>query len=471
MNAIISGRSDQALIIQGDSLWTFSSESGTSKLARKPGEIPLLFQGDTSLRFLENVEITEIATELHHAVLCDEALHLILIVFDPDLSEEIRLEACEVLESMSWEEEIYPYIFDILYAHPLPERSDIHTAISLCERTEARVLGGWLRRLLKHQSIITAVRIAWEAVPDSLFESSSARIQFQYIAVSEGLFWDLVTDLDTVKSVQSFINGISSIASVSTYPHYREIIEQWTENLNLTGVFHHTEPAEPNSSQPNLTDRDKGYIKAGRDIVSASSIGLPLQSSENENPVAQIWQQFREHGDEKARDQLIQRYAHLVSIMAGRLIGPMPSDVERDDLIGEGMVVLVNAVDQFDPTHGIKFETYAIVHIRSAILEMLRGNNTAPHLVRDPLSEETDLEDATTIQERQRALAVAIDRLPERERVILALYYHEGLTFKEIGKILSISEARVYQIHSQAIMRLRSYLGNDTGFFDYHRVS
>jgi RNA polymerase sigma factor for flagellar operon FliA len=68
-------------------------------------------------------------------------------------------------------------------------------------------------------------------------------------------------------------------------------------------------------------------------------------------------------------------------------------------------------------------------------------------------------------RERIRQLGVAIDRLPERERLVIALYYYEGLTFKEIGKVLTVSESRVYQLHTQAVLRMRGYLGRDMELF------
>jgi RNA polymerase sigma factor for flagellar operon FliA len=67
--------------------------------------------------------------------------------------------------------------------------------------------------------------------------------------------------------------------------------------------------------------------------------------------------------------------------------------------------------------------------------------------------------------ERRRLLILGIDRLPERERLVISLYYHEGLTFKEIGTVLSVSESRVYQLHTQAVLRLRGYLQRDTALF------
>ncbi len=244
-----------------------------------------------------------------------------------------------------------------------------------------------------------------------------------------------------------------------------------------------------------------------------------------------LWQQFKHACCHDSRNMLIQRYAHLVSITAGRLFGPMPSGVERDDLVGAGVVGLVKAVDQFDPDRNIKFETYAITLIRGAILEMLRGDDWVPRLVRDqqkqlrqayskleaqhgrpateneiaeelgitpekldkllssigranllslddirmgseqqrlvdllPTDDPSPLE-SLTFRERHRALVTAVDRLPDRERTVVSLYYHEGLTFKEIGGVLTVSESRAYQLHAQAVTRLRTYLQPEQELF------
>ena len=65
----------------------------------------------------------------------------------------------------------------------------------------------------------------------------------------------------------------------------------------------------------------------------------------------------------------------------------------------------------------------------------------------------------------KQSLGEGIERLPDRERLVIALYYYEGLTFKEIGKILEVSESRVYQLHTQAVLRLRGYLQRDLALF------
>lgn len=248
----------------------------------------------------------------------------------------------------------------------------------------------------------------------------------------------------------------------------------------------------------------------------------------------ELWRRHKSCGDPTARDALIKQYAYLVKITAGRVVTSLPLNVERDDLISAGVVGLIKAVDQFDPSRRVKFETYAIALIRGAILEMLREEDWVPRSVRErvktlertylqleselgrPATEEEiaaalgleideyhslladtgrasliSLDDVITgvdgserihladvindelanpsneveAKEMRRILAQAIDRLPEREKLVISIYYYEGLTFKEIGGVLSVSESRVYQLHTQAVLRLRGYLARDIALF------
>lgn len=243
------------------------------------------------------------------------------------------------------------------------------------------------------------------------------------------------------------------------------------------------------------------------------------------------WADFKIYRDPNSRLELINHYAYLVKITAGRLVTSLPGGVDRDDLISAGVIGLIKSVDQFDPTREVKFETYAIALIRGAILEMLREEDWVPRSIREKLKaldranmalesklgrpptnlelgevlgisvkEVSELmvrmsrtnvyslddilsssdgddsihfvelivdEDANTGgevegKEIRRILACGIDNLPERERLVISLYYHEGLTFKEIGKVMSISESRVYQLHTQAMTRLRTFMRAET---------
>lgn len=242
----------------------------------------------------------------------------------------------------------------------------------------------------------------------------------------------------------------------------------------------------------------------------------------------EMWSRYIGERSREAREALILRYASLVKYVAGRLAIGLPPSVELDDLIGNGIFGLIDAIERFDPNRGFKFETYAIARIRGAILDSLRENDWVPRSVRQKARElehvcadlenrlgrsanDTEIsaamnmslhqfnqmlneiscatvasldelwqvggagEDSVRLldlvrdtsedpgelvenEEINQILAAAIDALPERERLVIALYYYEGLTLREIGATLEVSESRVSQIHTKAIMRLRSKL-------------
>lgn len=262
----------------------------------------------------------------------------------------------------------------------------------------------------------------------------------------------------------------------------------------------------------------------------------PTKDPSKDAQLADMWRRYKARKDPKARDYIINHYAYLVKITAGRVVTSLPPNLERDDLVSAGIMGLIKAVDQFDTGRQVKFETYAIALIRGAILEMLREEDWVPRSVRDnvkalertyyqlevklgrPATEDevaqemgvttddlqkvlvntsranvlslddmligggsgdgerlhlTDVlqdENANVLSDVEASamrdtLAAGIERLPEREKLVIALYYYEGLTFKEIGKVLTVSESRVYQLHTQAVLRLRGYLQRDSVLF------
>jgi len=205
--------------------------------------------------------------------------------------------------------------------------------------------------------------------------------------------------------------------------------------------------------------------------------------------------------------------------------GRLPANVLLDDLIQSGMIGLLEAAKNFDGTKGASFETFAGIRIRGAMLDEIRRGDWVPRSVhrnsrsvmkaiddlhkelgRDPKDHEiaeklsisldeyaqmlndiasgkiigfedlgvsedvihldTDHHDESfshAVSDRfQMALSDAIKTLPEKEALALSLYYDEGLNLKEIGQVLSVSESRVSQIHSQAMVRLKSRLNSWT---------
>jgi len=226
----------------------------------------------------------------------------------------------------------------------------------------------------------------------------------------------------------------------------------------------------------------------------------------------------------QSREALLEKHASLVKRIAYHLIARLPHTVDVDDLIQAGMIGLLDASQQYNASQGASFETYAGIRIRGSMLDEIRRNDWAPRSVHRKAREisevmheieqqegrhATDSEIASgleisveeyhqqlfnssghqvfslnefsdndetqakpisnsssgPVEELQStgfkaALANAISTLPERERLMMSLYYNDELNLKEIGEVLGVSESRVSQIHSQTVIRLRSKLSD-----------
>jgi RNA polymerase sigma factor for flagellar operon FliA len=230
------------------------------------------------------------------------------------------------------------------------------------------------------------------------------------------------------------------------------------------------------------------------------------------------------------RDAAIQQYAPLVKYVVGRLAIGLPAILDYEDIPSYGTIGLIEALDRYDDSKGVKFETYAISRIRGSIIDALRSLDRLPRSVRqkakkleqihvsfslengrEPTDEEvagqmgltmdqynqtlvdcswvtvsldglldrdgnddgsapTELpadpneEDFTHRLEKRQlidALTGAVKQLPEREWLIVSLYYRDEMTMKEIAQILEISESRVCQLHGRALGRLRARLARE----------
>jgi RNA polymerase sigma factor for flagellar operon FliA len=219
----------------------------------------------------------------------------------------------------------------------------------------------------------------------------------------------------------------------------------------------------------------------------------------------------------------ITQYAPLVRKLASILISRLPASVELDDLIQVGIIGLIDAARQFDPSQGVQFETFASQRVRGAMLDELRREDWMPRQTRrhakqieeaisqleqrygrSPLESEIAEQLNLTLSDYQtqlgeckglsllhiedftnddgeaingvanmidhatpdpltnlsdgafkQALVHSIGALPERDQLVMALYYEQDLNLKEIGAVLGVSESRVSQLHTQAIARLR----------------
>jgi RNA polymerase sigma factor for flagellar operon FliA len=221
-------------------------------------------------------------------------------------------------------------------------------------------------------------------------------------------------------------------------------------------------------------------------------------------------------------DERVMQHVPLVKRIAYHLMSRLPDSVQVDDLIQAGMLGLLEAIRNYDATQGASFDTYAGIRIRGSMLDEVRRSDWTPrsvhkksrmisdairtienrtgceardievagylgidideynHILQDSIScrifsveelaqtgdhyfdESQSLEeeplDGLSRNDFHQALANAIMGLPERERLVISLYYEEELNLREIGEVLNISESRVSQISTQAVLRLRSRL-------------
>ena len=248
----------------------------------------------------------------------------------------------------------------------------------------------------------------------------------------------------------------------------------------------------------------------------------------SENELAALWGEYlKDKSNKSARDTLIVQYIYLIRYVVGRVKVTLPATISIEDIAGYGVEGLINAIERYSPQKNTRFETYALIRIRGAILDRIRAQDFLPRSVRkkikdvknaqeklkqelgrmptttevatfldmDPekvnqlLAEDTTMtslydkrgntEDSVeiieTIQDENKLnpqekaeeqnvkqeLEKALKRLPERERIIMVLYYQENMTLKEIGATINMSESRVCQLHAQGIMKLKNILSEN----------
>src|SRR5690242_15548596 len=138
----------------------------------------------------------------------------------------------------------------------------------------------------------------------------------------------------------------------------------------------------------------------------------------------ELWQRYKEDGDERARERLVVAYSPLVKFIAGRMASGLPSHVEESDLISYGLLGLIGAIERFDPDREIKFETFAVSRIKGAIIDELRSRDWVPRSVR------------TRAREIERAIAELerrLHRAPTDEEIAAKV----GITEDELGESLT----------------------------------
>lgn len=239
--------------------------------------------------------------------------------------------------------------------------------------------------------------------------------------------------------------------------------------------------------------------------------------------VQNLWLQYNTTKSEETKNRIITEYIPLVKYIVNRINVKLPSYLDVEDLFSFGLFGLIQAIERFDINKNVKFETYAYARIKGSIIDELRKLDWVPQNVRkkikeviqayDELEQDTNktVTDAEIAQklnisieelhilyqemafsnivsfeqefsinniksnrmlpetqvekkEVKQLLGKAIDKLPPQEKLVITLYYYEGLTFKEIAKVLDLSLSRISQLHTKAILRLRGSLSRKRSY-------
>jgi RNA polymerase sigma factor FliA len=234
---------------------------------------------------------------------------------------------------------------------------------------------------------------------------------------------------------------------------------------------------------------------------------------DHDDSVLTVWSDFQRTREPALRNRLVVQYSPLVKYVAGRMRSRLPHSVDQDDLVSDGVLGLMDAIERFDPSRGLSFQTFAVPRIRGAIIDGLRSMDFVPRSVRDKVrivqqatvaleerlgrlpedeeiarevgvpvqqvrdltkqasSNHANLDDFELADELASAADDSVERgdvsaslrrviaeLNERDQVVIALYYFEGLTLADIGKVLGVTESRISQVHSRATNTLRAKL-------------
>ncbi|MBE5875378.1 MAG: FliA/WhiG family RNA polymerase sigma factor [Lachnospiraceae bacterium] len=252
----------------------------------------------------------------------------------------------------------------------------------------------------------------------------------------------------------------------------------------------------------------------------------------NEAVRRQLWEDYAKLKTSELREKIILEYAPLVKVVAGRLSMYLGYNVEYEDMVSYGIFGLIDAIDKFDMSKEVKFETYASLRIRGAILDQIRKMDWIPRTIRqrqkqiDAVMKEieaatgreaTDEEIAVRLgitgdellewqsqmkvnniislneyveqgsdipadrnmssgfempesviekNELKDVLQDALELLTEKEKKVILLYYYEELTLKEISYVLEVTESRVSQLHTKALQKMKTKMGNYVGILD-----
>ena len=219
-------------------------------------------------------------------------------------------------------------------------------------------------------------------------------------------------------------------------------------------------------------------------------------SVQNKERLPELLEKYRITGDINVRNEIVLMYMDIVRIIAVSMHNIYAGYADSDDIINEGVIALMAAIDGFDPDKNVKFETYAGIRIKGAVIDYMRKLDRAPTdeelaqsmnmtaaqlsklmantagmitlsfeelLYEDNLDKNMSATGETADskiyeREKKQVIADAVAALPEKEKQVVTMYYYEKLKYSEIAKVMGITQSRVCQIHSKAMLTLKNKL-------------
>lgn len=178
---------------------------------------------------------------------------------------------------------------------------------------------------------------------------------------------------------------------------------------------------------------ERAPLEAGGGAEGARTALATAPKKRDYTNIEEVWKDFKHTGDKDLRNVLIEKYLPLVKYIAERLLAKLPQNIELDDLTSAGIFGLMDAIEGFDLTRGVKFETYCTTRIRGAILDELRSLDWVPRIVRNK---------ANRVEAAWKGLEMELGRTPTdmemAERLEMSLEEYEEL-LREASAITIVS--------------------------------
>ncbi|MEA2562780.1 MAG: polymerase sigma-70 factor, subfamily [Acidobacteriota bacterium] len=431
MNAVISGQSGVAVLVDGPRLASLHAGSDAAPVDRSPGELRFLLGDARDLEFLEDITPEEVGSRLQVATLKYDALHLTLILLDPELSHDTRRTAAEELDELLTDEEIARWVESILYARPLPKSGDPVGARSACTSRTKRTRA-FLGKLQSLQSVIAEVHEAWEGIPTHHFGTNDDRKHALSIAVKEGLFRDLVEIRAARKSADDFVAQSLMKPSLEELPNAQQALAGWVNGLH-----------DPEEAWPSVPS-----------TVSYVAEDSPQTYWNDSYPFMYT------------PEDLFRRYHRpVISFFAHRGF----SVEESRDLAQETFLRVFKNWDGFRGDSSV--ETWLFQIAGNLYKNMLRSLQTQKRDAQEVSLENSDAvvelgaRQSNLTEEDVQLLRMALEDLPPQMRQAVFLRVEGGLKYQEIAETMHVSietvKAHLYQAKRQLRDRLAHFFTDE----------